>query len=133
MELRSLDICRTLPFNKPLHSVPMSALFASLWLAPSEKENVEHMNVHFRCGPHLHNAKHGSFPLHHFLSELHILIPQKMGSGKASTHFGWIFTVTIINISTFYRDSIMATTDYCPRPKRNVTTRSSPFLLCLGC
>jgi hypothetical protein len=41
MELRFLDICRTLPISKPLHSVPMFALFASLWLAPSEKENVE--------------------------------------------------------------------------------------------
>jgi hypothetical protein len=36
MELRSLDICRTLPISKPLHSVPTSALLASLWLALSE-------------------------------------------------------------------------------------------------
>jgi hypothetical protein len=96
MELRSLDICRTLPISKPLHSVPTSALFASLWLALSEKENVEHMNVHFRGGPHLHNAEHKSFRLRHFSPKL---TARKLAYDKARIHFGWMSKVIISNIS----------------------------------
>jgi hypothetical protein len=39
------------------------------------------------------------------LWEIYTLTPQKLGYDKASIHFGWIFAVTITNISPYYRNS----------------------------
>jgi hypothetical protein len=60
------------------------------------------MNVHFRCGPHLHNAEHNSFRLGHFSPELHNPTAQKLAYDKARIHFGWMSKVIISNISKNY-------------------------------